>query len=78
MPTYDLKCSFCGYEEERMLPITRDLEEFPLGCTDPMAYRCAGVMEKLFKKPPCIHPRATPSRRKDDGVKYRETNLQTE
>ena len=78
MPTYDLKCSFCGYEDEMMLPISRDLEEFPLGCTNPHAYRCAGVMEKIFKQAPCIHPNATPSQRKDDGVSYKEVNISDE
>jgi len=75
MPTYDLKCTMCGYEDERMLPITRDLDDRPLGCTSPDNVKCAGVMEKLYKVPPGLHPKAVPSKGKPDGVKYSERKV---
>ena len=75
MPTYDLKCSFCGYEEELMLTITRDLNEMPLGCTENKTHKCAGIMEKLFRTPPNIHPNAIPTRIKSDGVSYKEKSM---
>ena len=75
MPTYDLKCTLCEYECEHMLPITRDLEERPLGCINPGASKCAGVMEKIYKTPPSLHPKAVPSKGKPDGVKYNERKV---
>jgi hypothetical protein len=75
MPTYDLKCSFCGYEADIMLPISRDLNDTPLGCLNPEVKNCAGLMEKTYRFPPSLHPKATPSRTRNDGVSYRESEF---